>query len=98
MRLSSISVQKTSWPAAARHAPVTSPTYPHPITVKRTLISPNHSADGVDSVLFPGLNHRWFANPGISPEKQAAKTEQHQSWLAPDHVPQQPRCFVPVNL
>src|SRR5215469_10925628 len=35
----------------------------------------------------------------VSPtEKQAAKTEQHQSWLAPDHVPQQPRCFVPVNL
>src|SRR5690242_1835066 len=35
MRSASISVQTTSWPASARQAPVTSPTYPHPMTESR---------------------------------------------------------------
>src|SRR5208283_2365860 len=45
MRFSSISVQCTSWPAAARQAPVTSPTYPHPITVSCTIVSPLFAID-----------------------------------------------------
>jgi len=39
MRSASTSVQMTSCPASARQAPVTRPTYPQPITVRRTTFS-----------------------------------------------------------
>src|SRR5215469_3208995 len=112
MRFSSMSVQNTSWPAAARHAPVTSPTYPHPITVKRTFLSPlvapaDRSLTSLGSELQHALPN--FSAPAaesqqstvrrilLLSEQEPAQPEQHKLRLTQDDVPEQPRGLIAID-
>ena len=70
MRRSSISVQMTSCPASARHAPVTNPTYPQPITERRKVILPNYRGWFVRSQNpYKILNYSLQLNLGLTREE-----------------------------
>src|SRR6516164_2096203 len=53
MRSRSMSVQTTSCPASARQAPVTSPTYPHPMTERRKGKPPSTELNSATASRFP---------------------------------------------
>src|SRR6516225_423843 len=55
-------------------------------------------SEGADCLSRPVLIATGFEFAVSLSEKQTTKTEEHQAWLAPDHVPQQPRRFIPANL
>src|SRR5215469_1402284 len=52
MRSRSMSVHTTSCPASARQAPVTSPTYPHPMTERRNGKPPSTELNGQQPARF----------------------------------------------
>src|SRR5215469_2581305 len=111
IRFSSMSVQNTSWPAAARHAPVTSPTYPHPITVKRTFLSPLVAPADL-SIAYTIMMLRlaksgracrvkpttWNSSrTSLLSKQEPTQPEQHKLRLPQNDVPQQPRGLIAID-
>src|ERR1700741_4684443 len=95
IRAASISVHITSWPASARHAPVTSPTYPHPITDKCKFTSLLDLAFGTKKV-YRTKERTPKIRLGMCllctlPHQKPAQTKQHQPRLTANHVPQESR-------
>src|SRR5450631_3160616 len=107
-----MSVQITSWPASARHAAVTKPTYPQPITerCKRTLLSRNSQRGDNASTRLTIIAELWTERqmPGeMMPVKyrlqtwfahqQAAETQEDELRAAANDVPEQARGFVAID-